>query len=157
MIAIVAAVAANGVIGCNGRIPWDLPEDRAYFRRLTMGHTLLMGRRTYEEIGAPLAGRHTVVISSTLKAKEKVTVVKTLSEAVSLGETLYPGTNLFLCGGERIYREGLALARRLYLTRLKTAYKGDRYFPAWGEEFELLEETDIGSACFCVYERRERL
>lgn len=69
MTAIIAAVARNGVIGANGCIPWDIPEDRAHFKELTMGHILVMGRRTYEEIGRPLPGRITIVVSRTLAAE----------------------------------------------------------------------------------------
>lgn len=69
MTAIIAAVARNGVIGANRRIPWDIPEDRTHFKELTMGHILVMGRRTYEEIGRPLPGRITIVVSRTLAAE----------------------------------------------------------------------------------------
>ena len=137
-IAMIAAMAENRVIGRDGKIPWDLPEDREHFKRLTMGHVIVMGRRTYEEIGRPLSGRITYVVSSKWKVGGKnCHIVKSLTEAITHARETYPQKKIFLCGGERIYNEGMALAAEIYLTVLKEEVAGDTYFPQLGEEWRL--------------------
>lgn len=137
-IAMIAAMAKNRIIGRDGKIPWDLPEDREHFKQLTMGHVIVMGRRTYEEIGRPLPGRITYVVSSKHKVGEKnCHTVKSLTEAIAHAGETYPQKKIFLCGGERIYSEGMALAGEIYLTVLKEEVAGDTYFPRLGEEWRL--------------------
>ena len=122
-IAIIAAMAKNRVIGRAGRIPWDLPEDRAHFRELTMGNVIVMGRRTYEEIGHPLPGRITYILSSTRWFEEEnCHTVSSLSEV--LGRE--PDRDIFICGGASLYQEALPLADRIYLTELFWEMAGDR-------------------------------
>lgn len=135
-IAMIAAMAKNRVIGRDGKIPWDLPEDRERFKQLTMGHVIIMGRRTYEEIGRPLPGRITYVVSSKWKEGERgCHIVRTLTDAITHAAGAYPQKKIFLCGGERIYTEGMALAGEIYLTLLKEEVEGDTYFPPLGEEW----------------------
>ncbi len=137
-IAMIAAMAKNRVIGREGKIPWDLPEDREHFKKLTMGHVIIMGRRTYEEIGRPLPGRITCVISSRWKGEEKnCRTAKSLTDAIAQARETYPQKKIFLCGGERIYNEGMTLAGEIYLTVLKEEVEGDTYFPQLGEEWRL--------------------
>lgn len=128
MINLIAAVARNGVIGRNGRLPWNFPEDRAYFRYVTEGGALIMGRRTFEEIGYPLPDRETIIVSRTLALQGKrLHTAGSLDEAVRLAKSLRP--EVFLCGGAEIYRQGFSVVERLYLTELEEAYEGDVYFP----------------------------
>lgn len=155
MINLIAAVAKNGVIGRNGTLPWDFPEDRAYFRRLTRGGALIMGRRTFAEIGHPLPDRATVIVSRTLRMEgENLHTACSLDEAIRMAELLRP--EIFLCGGAEIYRQGMVLAERLYLTEIEDAYEGDVYFPAIPEGMFRLKErvhSPREKLWYAVYER----
>ncbi len=149
MISMIAAVAANGVIGRQGRIPFSEPEDRAHFRTLTMGSSVIMGRRTYEEIGHPLPGRYHVIVSGTLHLHgDNLCTAATLPEAIRKAAVR---ENVFLCGGTRIYAEGMAYAERIYLTELKAAYEGDVYFPPMPPQFRLIERVERERLYFSVY------
>ncbi len=158
---LIVAVAEGGVIGREGKLPWHLPADLARFKRLTMGHHILMGRRTWESIGRPLPGRTTVIISrrGVPGAPEGVHVASSLEAALALaGDDPEP----FVIGGGMIYREALPLARRVYLTRVHGTFPGDTYFPdldpgAWRlvEREEHPADARNRHACsFLVYERR---
>lgn len=151
--AIIAAMAKNRVIGRQGRIPWDLPEDRAHFRELTVGNVVVMGRRTYEEIGHPLPERMNYLVSSTYHIEG--TNCQTVT---SLGEVFLrePERKIFICGGAMLYQEALPLAERLYLTELSWEVEGDTLFPQIEEEmFRLADRDDReGGYSFLTYERR---
>jgi dihydrofolate reductase len=123
---IIAAVAENNVIGNENALPWRIPEDLARFKSLTLGHTLVMGRKTFESIGRPLPGRTTLVLTRRDDFEVPgVLVAHDLSEAVSMA----PGPHVFVVGGADIYRLFLPLATRLYLTRVHGTYEGDTRFP----------------------------
>jgi dihydrofolate reductase len=135
-ITIIAAVASNDVIGKNGSIPWHLPADLAHFKRTTTGHTLVMGRRTYESTGA-LPGRRTLVLTrdpgwrpkGAEKGREaEVEAVRSLDEAIERARAAGE-TELFVCGGEAVYREALPKAERMVLTRVDAEPEGDTHFP----------------------------
>ncbi len=165
-IAVIAALAKNRVIGRDGRIPWDLPEDRAHFREITMGPVIVMGRHTFEEIGQPLPGRITYLLSSTKQVEEE-----NCHTVVSLAEVLRrePDRDIFICGGASLYREALPLADRLYLTELSWEVEGDTFFPEPdGETFRLTARQEAGVSCteingnrivgefsFAIYERQD--
>ena len=157
MIALIAAMARNRMIGKEGRIPWDLPQDRQYFRDLTMGQAVVMGRRTYEEIGRPLPGRLTIVVSSTRTYQEEhLLTVRSLSEAIAAAD----GHDVFIAGGTCLYVEALPLADFLYLTEIDADYEGDTLFPEFAEEeyIRTVRQEIKGdpSFRFVVYERRHR-
>jgi dihydrofolate reductase len=125
-IAAIAAMSANRVIGDHDRLPWRLPEDLARFKRLTMGGTLLLGRKTYESIGRPLPGRQTVVVSRQPGyAPEGVTVASSIEEALEKAER----EQVWIAGGAEIYRQALDRAERLHLTRIEAEFPGDAFFP----------------------------
>lgn len=156
MISIIAAAAKNGVIGAGGKIPWNIPEDMAYFRRITSGGAVIMGRRTYEDIGRPLPDRYNIVVSEKMKtAPEGTVLAHSLAEAVE--SAVRSGLeNIFLCGGAAVYREGLAIADRIYLTVLDDEYDGDVYFPEFSEkDFRLTSYERCGSApiTFRIYDK----
>ena len=153
-IAIIAAMAKNRVIGNHGRIPWDLPEDREHFKKLTMGQIIIMGRRSFQEIGTPLPGRITYVVSTTLRVEQgNCHPASSLVRAIGKARASSPKKKIFLCGGERIYEEGMALAQEIYLTVLDKEVKGDTYFPEMKESFHLVEKN-AGERCtflkYCI-------
>jgi dihydrofolate reductase len=126
-ISLIVAMAANRVIGRDNALPWRLPADLRRFKAVTMGHTLVMGRRTYESIGRPLPGRRTVVITRrTDWHPEGVSIVHSLEEALAStsGEA-----EVFVAGGGEIFREALPLADRIHLTRIEAEVPGDTTFP----------------------------
>ena len=147
MISLIVAYAHNNVIGNNGRIPWDLPDDREHFKKLTLGSVVIMGRRTFEEIykkfGAGLPGRETIVISKTQNFQgENYRTVISLQAALELAQSQFPEKEIFICGGESVYREAITqkLAQTLYLTEIDADIPGDAYFPDFDKNDYLIEE-----------------
>ncbi len=142
LISFIVAMARNRVIGRNGRLPWQVSEDLQRFKRLTMGHCLLMGRKTYQSIGRPLPGRRTIVVSRQAGLRlPGCTVAGTLSQALTLAE---PAEELFICGGADVFQQTLAWAERIYLTELNLAVAGDSFFPELPEgAFQVLWQEDF--------------
>jgi len=136
-------MAENRVIGNEGTIPWHLPEDFKFFKATTMGHAILMGRKTYESIGKPLPGRENIVLSRTMPETQGITVIRSLDE---LNEPT-DGRDLFVIGGEEIYRLLLPKVQELYVTRVKTIVDGDTHFPEFMNQFDdgekVLEKPDF--------------
>jgi dihydrofolate reductase len=128
-IYLVAAVAANGIIGAGGHLPWRLPEDLKHFKHLTMGHPVIMGRRTWESLGGPLPGRENIVVS-TRRGYEApgAAVASSLDAALALcaGEPV-----AFVIGGARLFEAALPLASGLVMTEIKRDYAGDTRFPEY--------------------------
>ena len=153
-VTLVAAVAANGVIGRDGGLPWHLPDDLAHFKRLTFGHVLVMGRRTYESIGRPLPGRTTIVVTSQPgRTADGVEVAAGLDEALAQAERI--DEQIFVVGGSRVFAEALPVADRMALTWVDQDPEGDTYFPPvdWSQWQEVRREARPGLA-FVDYERR---
>ncbi len=128
-VAIIAAVADNGVIGRAGDLPWKLPADLQRFRRLTMGHHLIVGRKTWQSIGRPLAGRTILVLTRAAAlapagAQRCADLAEALERAAAAGDD-----EPFVAGGAEVYRLALPLADRLYLTRVHASPAGDVLFP----------------------------
>ncbi len=126
-VAIVAAVARNGVIGHRNRMPWHLPEDLRRFRQLTLGHAVIMGRRTFESIGGPLAGRDNIVITRSPDWTRSGCYAAHSLEA-ALAAVREP-KDAFVIGGAQIYALALPIASRLYLTEIERDFEGDAFFP----------------------------
>lgn len=127
LTSIIVAMAKNRVIGRDGQIPWHLPSDLQRFKQLTLGHTLLMGRRTFESIGQPLPGRRTIILSR--DPDYSVAGCDIANDIESATQLAHSAEELFICGGEELYRQTLPLAERIYLTELDTKMEGDCYFP----------------------------
>ena len=126
-LSLIVAMAANGVIGRGGDLPWRLPADLARFRRITMGHVLLMGRRTYESIGRPLPGRTSLVLTRQPSFRPPgVLVASNLDQALA---QVADRDEVFVIGGADIYRQTLPRVERLYVTRVLADVDGDVYFP----------------------------
>lgn len=131
-IALIAAFTKSGrVLGKDGKIPWNIPEDRARFKFLTSGNAVVMGRKTFEEIGHPLVNRFNVVVSSTKRFyAENCISVRSLKEALKAAKNKN-FEKIFIAGGSNLYKESLPLADILYLTEINTEYEGDVFFPSF--------------------------
>jgi dihydrofolate reductase len=128
-LSLIAAVAANGVIGRGGALPWHLPEDLKRFKALTLGHHIVMGRKTYESIGRLLPGRTTVIVTRQRDyAAPGAVVAASIEDAI----TRCTGDDeVFVIGGAQIYQAALPIADRLYLTEVMADVEGDTHFPAF--------------------------
>jgi dihydrofolate reductase len=128
-VVLIAAVAANGTIGLNNRLPWHIPGDLQRFKALTLGHAVVMGRRTFESIGRPLPGRENIVVTrSTQFAAPGCRVAHSLEEALAAAGD---ADQAFVIGGADLYREALPLAERLLLTEIGRDFPGDAFFPVF--------------------------
>ncbi|MDQ3484118.1 MAG: dihydrofolate reductase [Actinomycetota bacterium] len=160
-VTLVAAVARNGVIGRDGGLPWHLPGEQARFKALTMGHVLVMGRRTYESIGRPLPGRTTVVVTRQPDWQPDAGLPDGLLVTGSVDAALTHGRQLdehvFVAGGAQVYADALPFADTLLLTLVDAEPEGDTYFPAvdWAEWSETWREAHEEWSLVC-YERRSR-
>lgn len=132
-VSLIVAMARNRVIGINNKLPWYLPNDLKYFKRVTMGKPILMGRKTFESIGKPLPGRLNIVMTrDTSWQAEGVKVTHSLDAAIALAQAqceIQGGDELMIIGGDEIYRQSLPRADRLYLTQVHAEVHGDAYFP----------------------------
>src|SRR5256885_2133425 len=147
----IAAMSLNRVIGNAGKIPWHLPEDFKWFKQTTMGHILLMGRKTFQSIGKPLPGRETIVLSQTGFAFPGVRTIRDLSEIPLENQS----RAIFICGGAQVYQHYLPLCSELYLTLVKRTVAGDAFFPRFEERFTLSEKLHDG-ADFSINRYRQR-
>ncbi len=159
-LALIAAVARNGVIGRNGTLPWRLPEDLRHFRALTTGHSVIMGRRTWQSLPRALPGRQNIVVTH-----QRGIALDGASTAASLGEALAHvqyAPPAFCIGGGELYRAALAIASTAYVTEIARDFDGDATFPPldpaqWREvarEPHVLEGSEGFDYAFVTYERR---
>ena len=126
-VTLIAAVGRNGVIGADNDMPWHLPEDFAYFKRTTMGHPMVMGRKTFDSIGRVLPGRRTIVVTRQPDwSHPDVETAHSLSEALSLAG---PAAEVFVCGGGQVYTEAMPWAQRLLITEVDQSPEGEVRFP----------------------------
>jgi dihydrofolate reductase len=165
-ISLIAAVAANGIIGAAGKLPWRLPSDMKRFRQLTMGKPVIMGRKTFETIGKPLDGRVNIVVTRRTAFHADGTIkASSFHDAVRIGEKsaiATGGDEVMVIGGGEIYAAALAIADRLYITHVESAPEGDATFPeidptlwrAVSSEQLPASEKDSAATAFVVYERR---
>lgn len=149
----VTACSENLVIGVNGGLPWNIPEDMKFFRDTTRNHVMIMGRKTFDSFnGKPLPSRYHIVITrdaSSLKfepnEKSPVSIVKSVEEAVALAKTLTSqwGEEVFIVGGGEIYKQTMGITDKIYLTVIHQNFTGDTYYPEVSEkEFKLVEKSD---------------
>jgi len=133
-ISMIVAMAENQVIGRDNKLPWYLPNDLKYFKQVTMGKPILMGRKTYESIGKPLPGRTNIVMTRSADwSAEGVKVVHSIAEALKLATAIAEidgQEELMVIGGDQIYRAALAQSDRLYLTEVHAQVEGDAEFPS---------------------------
>lgn len=164
-VALIAAVAENGCIGVENRLPWHLPADLKHFRQLTTGNIVIMGRKTYDSIGKPLPNRHNIVITrNTDWHVDGVQVAHSLDEALAQAQHIAHTQALpfiWIMGGAQIYQQSLALAQALYLTEVETTVTGDAFLPSistadWqitASERHYQAESDLYYR-FVTYQRR---
>ena len=159
-IALIAAVADNGIIGKDGEMPWHLPADLQHFKETTMGHPVIMGRRTYESIAAhidgPLPGRTNIVLSrSDPDVPDEVVVVESIDAAVEAANAVGETDTVYVIGGATVYEQFLPQADRLVLTELDEAYEGDTRFPAWDQnDWVEADREERDGFAFVSYERQ---
>ena len=157
-------MSLNRVIGAGNKIPWHLPEDFKWFKKMTTGQVIVMGRKTFESIGKPLPNRETIVLSRSNFQYPGVRVIHDLKELIpttggpslGLAATLSPSDGerdgvrggsgkytqreIFICGGAQVYAEALPLCADLYLTLVKREVQGDAFFPPFEDQFQSVEE-----------------
>lgn len=159
MISLIAAMAADRVIGMDNAMPWSLPADLAWFKKQTLNKPVIMGRRTFESIGRPLPGRLNIVISRSAGTSEGVTWVTSPDEALALAGD---APEIMVIGGGKIYAQMLEKADRLYLTHIDAEVEGDTQFPDYDpdqwqsvfSEFHDADSNNTHSFCFEILERR---
>ena len=159
-VTLIVAVARNGVIGRNGKLPWRLPEDLAFFKRTTMGSPIIMGRRTWESIGRPLPGRRNIVVS---RSKEFTAPGAEVAADLDAALALCAGTlEAFVIGGAQLYAVALPRAQQLVITEIDADFEGDTYWPTidkaqWQEtsrEHQPPSRQRAFALDFVTYERR---
>ncbi|MGV2871927.1 type 3 dihydrofolate reductase [Colwellia sp. E150_009] len=174
ILSMIVATADNNIIGKDNDMPWHLPADLAYFKKVTLGKPVIMGRKTYESIGRALPGRRNIVISRDEnyipqgKGSEDVDVVTSVAEALALIEHFNSRKSaeekideIMVIGGGAIYKHCLPNADRLYVTHIKADIDGDTQFPHYDDgswqkvssELRISDETNIYDLDFCVYQR----
>jgi dihydrofolate reductase len=161
-LSIIVILSTNNVIGRDNELPWYMPADLKRFKSLTMGHHLLMGRKTFNEIGKPLPGRINVVITRDPGfAAEGIAIARSIDEAISKAEAA-GDREIFLAGGGEIFRQTIHRANRMYVTRIHAEVEGDTFFPEFDDvnEWRLIDaehfESDAKNAypySFLTYER----
>ncbi|MDE6275222.1 MAG: dihydrofolate reductase [Clostridia bacterium] len=154
MINIIAAVAQKSVIGKDGKLPWKLKADMARFKELTMGNIVIFGLNTFNEFKRPLEGRENIVLSTHNLHIDGVEVFDSLDKAIAYAKT--QDKEIFICGGEKVYKEALEIADRLYITHIHANFDGDRYFPDVPKNFKCVASEDIIDndvpTTFCIYQ-----
>jgi dihydrofolate reductase len=135
----IAAMSLNRVIGIGSRIPWRLPEDFKWFKQMTTGQVVVMGRKTFESIGKPLPNRITVVLTRSAQPISGAYIISDLP-ALDANDPRWSGRTLFICGGAEVYRQALPLCSDLYLTLVKRQVEGDVFFPDFESQFVVEKE-----------------
>lgn len=164
-VSIIAAVARNGVIGADQAMPWRLSTDLQRFKRLTLGHPVVMGRKTLESMGKPLRDRTNIVVSRSGVSGDGITTAADLPSALDLARKAAgdgPDAEVFVIGGGQVYAAALPFADRLYITHVDAEPAGDTHFPAidpaiWqvvSEERFPTAERDNAETTYVIYDRR---
>ena len=147
-------MSRNRVIGAGNKIPWHLPEDFKWFKQMTTGQVIVMGRKTFESIGRPLPNRTTIVLSKSSWSWPGVTTASDLGE-INPNDPAYEGRKIFICGGAQIYEQVLPLCSDLFLTLVNRTVEGDTHFPSFEEQFDLVS-TVLENSDFRILHYRNR-
>ena len=154
----ITAVSTNNVIGLNNKLPWNIPEDLEFFRKKTLHHVLIMGRKTFESLGKPLPGRIHLVISKNKNLKlQGAEVFPGLQSAIGYAKEISPQKEIFITGGGQIYRQSINEVDKIYLTRIHKNFKGDAFYPEIpADQFRIINKVDKKGPppfSFLTYER----
>ena len=160
ILSMIVATADNNIIGKDNDMPWHLPADLAYFKKVTLGKPIIMGRKTYESIGRPLPGRQNIVISR--DSNYSATGIDTVTSVEQALALVADEPEIMVIGGGAIYQHCLSAATRLYVTHIKAAIDGDTQFPDFNDgswqkvksELKPADEKNAHDLDFCVYERK---
>ncbi|MGX9292938.1 type 3 dihydrofolate reductase [Bacillus sp. A015] len=161
MISMIVATGKDRVIGQDNQMPWHLPADLAYFKKVTGGRTIVMGRKTFESIGRALPNRRNIVLTTSPSfQREGCEVVHSIADILTIGKN---EKELFVIGGSKLYEEMMPYADRLYITHIHHAFEGDRYFPHYNEDEWTIVSREKGHRDeknpynyeFVVYDRKE--
>ncbi len=163
LISIIVAMTPERLIGAAGRLPWYLPEDLKRFRAITMGHAIIMGRKTFSSLGRPLVGRRNLVVSRNpdppkVAGIEWFNSLDAAIEAARRAPTGGEETECFIAGGTEIYAEALGKADRMYVTYVQRdfPFQGDTYFPVWDQtRWSVVSHELVKDLEFVIYERAE--
>jgi dihydrofolate reductase len=147
----IAAMSENRVIGNGNKIPWHLPEDFKWFKKMTTGQVVVMGRKTFESIGKPLPNRETIILS---RGQFQYPGVRTISDLGQIDPTK-EAREIFICGGAQVYGQALPLCSDLYLSLVKRVVEGDAFFPPFEDGFEKVE-TILDCPDFTILHYRNR-
>ena len=159
MISLLVAHDPNRVIGVNNELPWHIPEELAYFKKVSMGKAMIMGRKTFESIGRPLPGRLNIIITRNEEYTAEGTVVAhDLREAIEKAKEF--SDEIMIIGGAEIFRLAIGIADRLYITLIQKHFEGDTFFPSYGVEWDLVSSSEDQfskegiSYTYLVYDRK---
>ncbi len=145
-ISIIAAVSENKVIGKDNKLLWKIPEDMQRFKKLTLGHPVIMGRNTFNSIGKPLTGRTNIIVTRNLNYKPSNCITaNSIEEAIKKAQKK-DQQEIFIIGGSQIYEQGIKYADKLYLTIVKGDFKGDAFFPDYSEFKKVISKEEKKSA-----------
>ena len=158
-IILIAAMAKNNVIGYKNTIPWNIKGEQKIFKEHTLGHTVVMGRKTYESIGKPLPGRKNIVITKqeNYKPSTEIIIASDISDALNKCSN---DEKVFIIGGSQIYKQTIDIADYIYLTIINKDVEGDSFFPKIDENFELIYTETIQLSeqiVFNIYRKLVRL
>ncbi|MBO8155017.1 MAG: dihydrofolate reductase [Bacillaceae bacterium] len=162
MISLLVAMDKNQLIGKDNQLPWHLPEDLKYFKKTTLGHTVVMGRKTFESIGRPLPQRENVVMTRNKDFQaEGCAVIHSWDPVLEWNEE-EPEREIFVIGGQGLFDKAIEFADRLYITRIDDEFEGDTYFPDFDDsdwklvskEKGIKDEKNPYDYYFCVYDRK---
>lgn len=151
---MIVAIAKNGVIGRWGGLPWSYPEDRAHFARTTAGHAVIMGRRTWQEVGSPLPGRHNIVLSHRAEVPDGIRRASTLDQALAIAWSL--DAEPFVIGGARVFQEALPRVTHAFVTEIPESPDGDTFYRFDATDFVVVSErTGARGERYLEYRRTE--
>nr|WP_106778862.1 type 3 dihydrofolate reductase [Lysinibacillus timonensis] len=161
MISLIVAHDKNRVIGFENKMPWHLPGELKYFKDMTMGKPMIMGRKTFESIGRPLPGRRNIIVTRNKEYfAEGIEVTNSLDDAIALAGN---ENEIMIIGGEEIFKLALPIADRLYITHIDFEFSGDTYFPKYGSKWTLTscsEPVDSNNGftfTYCIYDRSDNV
>lgn len=160
-LSLIVAASENNVIGKDGDLPWNLPDDLQYFKNTTKGYPIIMGRKNFESIGRVLPGRKNIIITRQSNyAVEGCDVVHSLEDAITIASATNAADEVFIIGGGEIYKQALPLVDTVYVTRVHAEIDGDVFFPKLGEQWQQvsaehheIDEQHKYSFTYFVYER----